>query len=41
MYPQTGHISLVVKDYDEAIRFYTKKLDFELLEDTQIDDLKR
>lgn len=36
-----AHISLVVKDYDEAIEFYTKKLDFVLLEDTQLDDLKR
>ena len=28
------HIALVVKDYDEAIHFYTKKLHFKLLEDT-------
>jgi len=28
------HIALVVKDYDEAIDFYTKKLDFTLIEDT-------
>jgi len=28
------HIALVVKDYDEAIDFYTKKLHFELVEDT-------
>lgn len=28
------HIALVVKDYDEAIDFYTKKLKFELIEDT-------
>lgn len=28
------HIALVIKDYDEAIEFYTKKLNFELLEDT-------
>jgi len=28
------HIALVVKDYDEAIDFYTKKLSFELIEDT-------
>ena len=28
------HIALVVKDYDEAIAFYTQKLNFELLEDT-------
>ncbi len=28
------HVALVVKDYDEAIAFYTKKLHFTLLEDT-------
>ncbi|KGE16821.1 VOC family protein [Paenibacillus wynnii] len=28
------HIALVVKDYDEAIDFYTKKLNFILIEDT-------
>ena len=28
------HIAIVVKDYDEAIDFYTKKLNFELIEDT-------
>lgn len=28
------HIALLVKDYDEAIAFYTQKLNFELLEDT-------
>ncbi|MBO0456643.1 VOC family protein [Enterococcus hulanensis] len=28
------HIALVVNDYDEAIDFYTKKLDFTLIEDT-------
>lgn len=28
------HIALVVKDYDEAIAFYTNKLHFTLVEDT-------
>lgn len=28
------HIALVVRDYDEAINFYTKKLHFDLIEDT-------
>ncbi|MCZ8517213.1 VOC family protein [Paenibacillus filicis] len=28
------HIALVVKDYDEAIEFYTEKLNFTLIEDT-------
>src|SRR2546423_12013996 len=28
------HVALVVRDYDEAIRFYTEKLNFTLVEDT-------
>jgi catechol 2,3-dioxygenase-like lactoylglutathione lyase family enzyme len=28
------HIALLVRDYDEAIEFYTKKLHFTLVEDT-------
>jgi catechol 2,3-dioxygenase-like lactoylglutathione lyase family enzyme len=28
------HVALVVKDYDEAIAFYTQKLHFRLVEDT-------
>lgn len=28
------HIALVVRDYDEAIAFYTEKLNFSLIEDT-------
>ena len=28
------HIALVVRDYDEAIEFYTEKLNFDLIEDT-------
>jgi len=28
------HIAIVVKDYDEAIDFYTRKLHFTLIEDT-------
>jgi uncharacterized glyoxalase superfamily protein PhnB len=34
-------IALVVHDYDEAIEFYTKKLNFILLEDTPLSDTKR
>jgi len=30
------HVAVVVKDYDEAIEFYTQKLGFELLEDIYI-----
>lgn len=41
MNQRIAHIALVVKDYDEAIQFYTEKLDFQLLEDTKIDELKR
>ena len=29
-----AHVALVVRDYDEAIDFYTKKLHFRLIEDT-------
>jgi catechol 2,3-dioxygenase-like lactoylglutathione lyase family enzyme len=28
------HIALVVRDYDEALAFYTERLGFELIEDT-------
>jgi catechol 2,3-dioxygenase-like lactoylglutathione lyase family enzyme len=28
------HVALVVRDYDEAIEFYTRKLHFMLIEDT-------
>ena len=30
------HVAVVVKDYDQAIDFYTQKLDFELIADTFI-----
>lgn len=36
-----SQISLVVKDYDEAIQFYTEKLHFTLLEDTKLSETKR
>lgn len=35
------HIALVVEDYDDAINFYTKKLNFDLIEDTFISETKR
>jgi catechol 2,3-dioxygenase-like lactoylglutathione lyase family enzyme len=35
------HISILVKDYDEAIEFYTNKLNFELIEDTRLSETKR
>lgn len=34
-------IALVVNDYDEAIAFYTNKLDFLLIEDTVLSETKR
>jgi len=36
-----AHIALVVKDYDEAINFYTEKLGFTLVEDTVLSNTKR
>ncbi len=36
-----NQLTLVVKDYDEAIAFYTQKLDFELIEDTVLTNTKR
>jgi catechol 2,3-dioxygenase-like lactoylglutathione lyase family enzyme len=36
-----AHIALVVRDYDEAIRFYTEKLHFDLVEDTVLSETKR
>lgn len=36
-----ARIALVVADYDEAIAFYTQKLKFELVEDTQLTPEKR
>ncbi|MEO1438366.1 MAG: VOC family protein [Bacteroidota bacterium] len=34
-------IALVVRDYDEAIQYYTQTLGFELVEDTQLSSVKR
>jgi len=34
-------IALVVDDYDEAIQFYTQKLNFKLLEDYNLSESKR
>jgi catechol 2,3-dioxygenase-like lactoylglutathione lyase family enzyme len=40
--PQSlGYIALVVRDYDEAIAFFTKKLEFQLIEDTDLGNEKR
>jgi catechol 2,3-dioxygenase-like lactoylglutathione lyase family enzyme len=36
-----AHLALVVSDYDEAIQFYTKQLNFRLVEDTVLSETKR
>lgn len=38
MHQRIALIALVVKDYDEAIEFYTQKLKFNLVEDTFLPD---
>src|SRR6476660_1127010 len=41
MNQRLAQIALVVNDYDEAIRFYTGKLNFILIEDTVLSETKR
>lgn len=41
MKQELAHIALVVADYDEAIKFYTQKLSFILIEDTALSEIKR
>ena len=41
MRQQIAHITLLVKDYDEAISFYIQKLQFVLIEDSIISETKR
>ena len=41
MHQHLANIALVVRDYDEAIAFYTQKLNFDLLEDTRLSETKR
>jgi catechol 2,3-dioxygenase-like lactoylglutathione lyase family enzyme len=36
-----GYIALLVRDYEEAIAFYTTKLGFHLIEDTDLGNGKR
>ena len=36
-----GYVSFLVQDYDEAIAFFTEKLDFHVVEDTDLGDEKR
>jgi catechol 2,3-dioxygenase-like lactoylglutathione lyase family enzyme len=41
MQHKLAHIALVVRDYDEAIKFYTETLGFNVIEDTQLSETKR
>ena len=41
MNQRLAQIALVVRDYDEAIQFYTEVLKFELIEDTPLTPTKR
>ena len=41
MKQQLAQIALVVEDYDAAIEFYTQKLHFKLIEDTELSAEKR
>ncbi|MEH6451676.1 MAG: VOC family protein, partial [Psychromonas sp.] len=36
-----GNIALVVENYDDAVEFYTKKLQFVVIEDTDLGGGKR
>src|SRR5580698_3915453 len=36
-----GHVTLVVRDYDEALEFYTRTLNFIIIEDTRLSEGKR
>ena len=41
MAQKLGYVALVVRDYDEALAFYTQSLGFQLIEDTDLGDGKR
>jgi catechol 2,3-dioxygenase-like lactoylglutathione lyase family enzyme len=41
MKQQLAHIAILVKNYDEAIEFYTRQLGFDLIEDTKLSETKR
>jgi len=41
MHQRLAQIAIVVNDYDEAIDFFTKKLHFELIDDTLLSETKR
>ena len=39
--PAIAHVTFVVREYDEAIAFFTRQLDFELVADTDVGGGKR
>ncbi len=41
MQQNLAHIAVVVRDYDEAIQYYTSVLGFKLIEDTVLSETKR
>jgi len=41
MNQRIAYIAIVVDDYDQAIKFYTEKLNFRLVEDTKLSETKR
>jgi catechol 2,3-dioxygenase-like lactoylglutathione lyase family enzyme len=41
MKQKIAQVAIVVEDYDDAIRFYTEKLHFTLVEDTRLSESKR
>src|SRR6202158_2643483 len=36
-----GHVALVVREYDEALAFFTRTLNFQVIEDTPLSEDKR
>jgi catechol 2,3-dioxygenase-like lactoylglutathione lyase family enzyme len=36
-----GHVALVVRDYDEALAYFTGTLNFKVIEDTRLSEEKR
>ena len=38
---QIAHLTYLVRDYDEAIQYFLNTLQFELVEDTRLDETKR
>ena len=41
MKQQIGSVTFLVKDYDEAIEYFINKLQFDLIEDSQLNETKR